>query len=148
MRILVAGALFASSVGATAGPEQTTTRTHNGVTCTWRTSLGGLATCRRSDRVGYLVVVSHRLVMVQTETTKVRFWRNQPTVAASYSRVHDKLATATETHDAITCTWTARDGGGAYCGKADRHGYVVGVTQRRVWVADEGDNLVYLVLQP
>jgi len=91
-------------------------------------------------RVGYVVVVSHRLVMVQTETTKVRFWRNQPTVVASSSRVHDKLATATETHDAITCTWTARDGGGAYCGKADRHGYVVGVTQRRVWVADEGDN--------
>jgi hypothetical protein len=146
--LVVAAVLLAAAPDATAARDATVTRTHNGVTCTWRGALGGLAACRRSDRVGYVVIVSQRLVMVETASAKVRFWRTHPSVSVGHAALNDRRVTVTETHDRITCSWTARDGGGAFCTKANRRGYVAGLTRHRVWAADEGSNLVYLVLQP
>lgn len=130
------------------GSSVTLSQTHNNVTCEWRTELGGSAVCQRANGTGYVVVVSRRLVMVETAKGKVRFWRNQPTHSVGYGALNDKRVTFTETHNRVTCAWTAIAGGGAFCNKADRHGYVAGLTQRTVLVGNEMSKIVYLVNQP
>ena len=86
--------------------------------------------------------------MVQTATGKVRFWRNQPTHSVGYGALNDNRITVTETHNNVTCAWTSVGGGGAFCNKANRHGYVAGMTQRSVLVANEQSKVVYFVNQP
>jgi hypothetical protein len=146
--LVVAIALGCASAGSAAVGGVTVTRTHNHVTCTWRTELGGSSSCQKRDRTGFIVITSQRLVMVQTAKAKVRFWRNQPTHSVGYGSLNDKRITVTETHNSVTCAWTSLRGGGAFCNKANRHGYVAGLTQSVVLVANEQSKVVYLVNQP
>lgn len=126
----------------------TVTRTHNHVTCTWHTELHGSVVCQRSDGTGFAVVVGQTLTMVETETSKIRFWRNQPAHSPGFGELHDKRVTVTETHNNVTCAWTTLDGGGAFCNKASRHGYLAGLTQQHVFVSTEASKTVYFVNQP
>jgi hypothetical protein len=146
--LLIAAGLVGPTAALAAPTSPTVTATHNHVTCTWRTELGGSSACQRADGTGYIVAMSQRLVMVETATTKVRFWRNQPVQSRGYGALVDNRITFTETHNNVTCFWTALDGGAAFCNKSDRHGYVAGLSQRRIMVANEASKVVYLANQP
>lgn len=146
--LIVALVVMGASGSNAAFGSVTVTRTHNHVTCEWRTELGGSAVCQRASGTGYVVIVSQRLVMVETAKEKVRFWRNQPKHSVGYGSFQDNRVTFTETHNHVTCAWTALAGGGVFCNKADRHGYVAGLTQRSVLVANEASKVVYFVNQP
>jgi hypothetical protein len=147
LAVLAVGAACLSSTAAAAPTSTTVTRTHNNVTCEWRTELGGDAVCRRSNGTGYFVVVSQQIVTVQT-ARKIPFWRNQPRHSVGYGPINDNRITFAETHNGITCAWTSIAGGGAFCNKASRHGYVAGLTQRSVIVSDERSRVVFLRNQP
>ena len=145
---LVALALLLPGSAYAAMASPTITRTHNHVTCAWRTELGGSSVCQRANRTGNIVAMSQSLVMVETSATKILFWRNQPVHSTGYGALTDKRVTFTETHNSVTCFWTALDGGAAFCNKESRHGYVAGLSQRRIFVANEASKIVYLGNQP
>jgi len=152
MRLVPAGVLIltlATATGAIAARTAVThASTHNRVTCTWHTELGGSVICEKSNKTGLRVLVSQRLVWVQTRNGKVRFWRNQPSKSPGFKQIHDPRITVTETHNRVTCYWTALNGGGAFCNESSLHGYVAGVSQGLVYVANETSKTVFLANQP
>jgi hypothetical protein len=143
-------ALFAviGSQSANAAGAGTRTETHNGVTCAWRTEMGGAATCQRSDRIGYIVTVSQSIVLVRNGANKIVFWRNQPAHSPGFGDIHDSRITYTVTSNNVRCFWTRVGGGGAFCNKANNHGYVAGVAHLLASVAQENSKVVFLKSQP
>jgi len=134
--------------GASAATDVTGIRsTHNRTTCAWPTGAGTVA-CQRADGTGYIVLVSQARVVVATADRRVSFARKHPARSPGFGPSRDKTVTFVETHHGVSCYWTTLEGGGVFCNRANRHGYVAGVTQRRAVVANETNRIVYLVTQP
>jgi hypothetical protein len=51
---------------------------HNGISCAWSRLSGGVATCNRTDRRGYVLAVARELLSVANGRSQVVFVRNQP----------------------------------------------------------------------
>ena len=54
------------------------TETHNGIECDWSRVGGGSAVCNRADHHGYVVGVTHGLVLVLNEHSQIVYQKNQP----------------------------------------------------------------------
>jgi hypothetical protein len=149
LAIVVVGLGLVGVTAAHAATDGVTiSRTHNHITCTWRTELGGAALCGRADGTGDIVVVSQTIVMVKSAKAKILFVRNQPNHSRGFGPLHDTRITATETHNKVTCHWSALDGGAAGCNKASRHGFVGLISRRHVFVSTEASKLVFTGNQP
>jgi hypothetical protein len=157
MKLLAVGVIaLVTLVEANGAPSAGTTRSANiartyaGIQCNWLSNVTqGLVVCRRADRRGYAGGVAQRFVMVTTVATRRwLFIRNQPRKSPGFAPVNDKRIFHSETHRGISCAWSRLDGGGALCWRADRHGYVVGVSHSHVLVLNEGSQIVYSKNQP
>lgn len=124
------------------------TETHFGITCQWRTAQGGAAVCQRADRIGYVVWVTQRVAAVETARFKVIFEHTQPVKSKGFQNVVDNRVVLRVTHARVTCEWTTLAGGGVLCHKADKHGYIVGVSRELVTVTYENTRVSYNAKQP
>jgi hypothetical protein len=123
-----------------------TARTYAGITCIWpRTTPDGVAICQLATGTGFAVAVARRFVIVQSgKTGKKVFVRNQPDQSPGFGPLNDKRIFHSETHRGIVCYWSRTGGGTALCSRADRHGYVAGVSRSAAIVLNEHSKLVFL----
>ncbi len=148
--MIVPGALFLGGAagGSAATNRAAVVRTHNNITCNFISLLGWASLCQRADGTGDVVVVSQKIVTVRTVKDKTLFHRNQPDRLRVFAPLHDSRVTFVETHNKVTCYWTAADGGSAVCHKANRQGFVATISSRRVLVANEAGKVVFSANQP
>jgi hypothetical protein len=123
-----------------------TAHTYAGITCIWpRTTPAGVAICELATRTGFAVAVARRFVIVQSGKTGKRvFVRNQPDQSPGFRPLNDKRIFHSETHRGIVCYWSRTGGGTALCSRADRHGYVAGVSRSAAIVLNEHSKIVFL----
>jgi hypothetical protein len=72
------------------------------------------------------------------------FVRNQPDHSPGFGRLNDKRIFHSETHRGIVCSWSRTGGGTVLCNRADRHGYVAGVSKSATIVLNEHGKIVFL----
>jgi hypothetical protein len=72
------------------------------------------------------------------------FVRNQPDHSPGIGPLNDKRIFHSETHRGIVCYWTSTGGGIALCNRADRHGYVAGVSKSAAIVLNEHSKIVFV----
>ena len=120
--------------------------TDAGVTCTWpRSTPSGVAFCQLATERGLATAVSGRAVLVLRPgtTAKRLFFRTQPGDSPGFGESNDKRTFHSETHRGIACSWSRTGGGTALCNRADRHGYVAGVSKSRAIVLNEDGEIVF-----
>jgi hypothetical protein len=125
-------------------PVSQTVRTYAGITCKWLlTTPDGGAICQLATGTGFAVAVASRFVIV-SKTGKRVFVRNQPDHPPGFGPLNDKRIFHSETHRGIVCYWSRTGGGTALCSRADRHGYVAGVSKSAAIVLNEHGKIVFL----
>ena len=127
-----------------------TAHTYAGITCMWpRTTPSGVAICQLASGSGLAVGVAKRIVIVQSlKTGKRVFVRNQPDHSSGFGQLNDKRTFHSETHRGIVCYWSRTGGGTALCSRADRHGYIAGVSRSAAIVLDEHSKILFLRKHP
>jgi hypothetical protein len=125
------------------------TATYAGITCDWPRTIRRLgpsvAVCHLATGPGLAVAVARRLVFVQSGKTGKRvFVRNQPDHSPGFGPLSDKRIFHSETHRGIVCYWSRTGGGIALCNRADRHGYVAGVSKSAAIVLNEHGKIVFV----
>ena len=115
-----------------------------GITCGWPSD--GVALCELATGRGFAVAVARRSVIVFSHGRpgKRVFVRNQPDHSPGIGPLNDKRVFHSETHRGIVCTWSRTGGGTALCNRADRHGYVAGVSKSAAIVLNEHSKIVFL----
>jgi hypothetical protein len=138
--------VWAVALPLDAFPASQTARTYAGINCTWLgTTLDGGAICQLATGTGFAVAVARRFVGVQSQKTGKRvFVRNQPDQSPGFGPPSDKRIFHSETHRGIGCYWSRTGGGTALCSRADRHGYVAGVSRSAAIVLNEHSKIVFL----
>jgi hypothetical protein len=123
-----------------------TAHTYAGITCNWPiTTPDGVAVCQLATGTGFAVAVARRFVIVGSlKTGKRVFVRNQPDHSPGFGPLNDKRIFHSETHRGIVCYWSRTGGGIALCNRADRHGYVAGVSKSAATVLNEHNKIVFL----
>ena len=123
-----------------------TAHTYAGITCNWPiTTPDGVAVCQLATGTGFAVAVARRFVIVQSwKTGKRVFVRNQPDHSPGFGPLNDRRIFHSETHRGIVCYWSRTRGGIARCNRADRHGYVAGVSKSAAIVLNEHNKIVFL----
>jgi hypothetical protein len=120
--------------------------TDAGITCNWpRTTPDGVAVCQLATGTSLGIAVGRRSVIVFRPGTvgKRLFVRNQPDHSPGLGRLNDKRTFHSETHRGIVCNWSMAGGGIAICNRADRHGYVAGVSKSAAIVLNEDGRIVF-----
>jgi len=155
MRRLLALATFLILVQVSpAGSARTATqwdivRTYAGIQCTWNGANPSQTVCMRSDRKGYAGAIARSFVSVFTVAPeRLVFYRNQPPRSHGYRPLTDKRVFHSEAYHGITCAWSRLSGGVAICNRTDLHGYVLAVARKRVSVANERPQAVFVRNQP
>ena len=146
--VAVAGStkvVWAVGVPLDAFPVSQTARTYAGITCKWLgTAPDGGAVCQPATGTGFVVAVARRFVRVGSlKTGKRLFVRNQPDQAPGFRPLNDNRIFHSETHRGIVCYWSRTGGGTALCGRADRHGYVAGVSRSGAIVRNGRNKIVF-----
>jgi hypothetical protein len=138
--------LGATAVVQRADASSTIVRTFAHVTCVWPAATkDGVVACQRASGTGFVAIVARRFAMVKKSASgRILFFRNQPMHSAGYSQFNDKRVFHVENHRGISCAWAHTGGGTAVCNRADRHGYVIGISQRFVVVMNEASRAVFL----
>jgi hypothetical protein len=137
--------VWAVALPLDAFPVSETAHTSAGITCKWpRTTPDGVAICQLATANGLAVAVARRSVIVGSlKTGKRVFVRNQPDHSPGIGSLDDKRIFHSETHRGIVCHWSRTGGGTALCNRADKHGYVAGVSKSAAIVLNEHGKLVY-----
>jgi hypothetical protein len=119
--------------------------TDAGITCYWpRSTPDGVAVCQLATRTGFGVAVARRSVVVfGLARAKRLFARNQPDHSPGIGRLNARRIVHSETHRGIVCFWSRTGGGIALCNRADRHGYVAGVSKSAAIVLNEHGKIVF-----
>lgn len=123
------------------------THTYAGITCDWpRTTPDGVAFCQLATFRGLGVAVGRRSVTVLSHGRRLQrlFVRDQPDHSPGFGPPKDKRIVHSETHRGIVCYWSRTGGGTALCYRADRHGYVAGVSKSAAIVLNEHGKIVFL----
>jgi hypothetical protein len=122
-----------------------TARTYAGITCKWQgITPDGAAVCQLATGTGFAVAVARRFVSVGSlKTGKRVFVRKQPDQSPGFGPLNDKRVFHSETHRGIVCYWSRTGGGTALCSRADRHGYVAGVSGSGAIVLNEHSKIVF-----
>jgi hypothetical protein len=120
------------------------TATYVGITCDWPSDGG--AFCELATGRGFVVAVARRVVIVFSHGRpgKRLFVRNQPDHSPGIGPLNDKRIFHSETHRGIVCYWSRTGGGIALCNRADRHGYVAGVSKSAAIVLNEHSKIVFV----
>ena len=120
------------------------THTYAGITCGWPSD--GVAFCELATGRGFGVAVGRRFVVVfnHGRPGKRVFVGNQPDHSPGIGPLNDKRIFHSETHRGIVCYWSRTGGGTAFCNRADRHGYVAGVSRSAAIVLNERRKIVFL----
>jgi hypothetical protein len=119
--------------------------TYAGITCIWPRAGPGAAVCHLATETGFAVGVARRFVAVRSlKTGKEVFVRNQPDYSPGFGPLNDRRTFHSETHRGIVCHWSRTRGGIALCNRADRHGYVAGVSKSAAIVLNEHSKIVFL----
>jgi hypothetical protein len=137
--------VWAVALPLDAFPVSETAHTYVGITCKWpSTTPDGIAICQLATRTGFAVAVTRRFVSVGSlETGKRVFVRNQPDHSPRFGLLTDKQRFHSETHRGIVCYWSRRGGGTALCNRADKHGYVAGLSKSTAIVLNEHSKIVF-----
>jgi hypothetical protein len=138
--------VWAVALPLDAFPVSETAHTYAGITCKWpSTTPDGVAICQLATGTGFAVAVARRFVIVGSlKTGKRVFVRNQPDHSPGFGPLNDKRIFHSETHRGIVCYWSRKGGGTALCNRADRHGYVAGVSKSAAIVLNEHSKIVFL----
>ena len=123
-----------------------TARMYAGITCIWPiTTPDGVAVCQLATGRGFGVAVARRSVVVFSHGSpgKRVFVRSQPVHSPGIGPLNDKRMFHSETHRGIVCYWSRTGGGTALCNRADRHGYVAGVSKSAAIVLNEHSKIVF-----
>ena len=138
--------VWAVALPLDAFPVSETAHTYAGITCKWpSTTPDGVAICQLATGTGFAVAVARRFVIVGSlKTGKRVFVRNQPDHSPGVGPLNDKRILHSETHRGIVCYWSRTGGGTALCNRADRHGYVAGVSKSAAIVLNEHSKIVFL----
>jgi hypothetical protein len=123
------------------------THTYAGVTCGWpRATADGVAVCQLATGTGLWVAVGKRSVIVfrPGRTAKRLFVRNQSDHSPGFRALNDKRTFHSEAHRGIVCYWSRTGGGIALCNRADRRGYVAGVSKSAAVVLNQHGRIVFL----
>jgi hypothetical protein len=117
--------------------------TYAGITCVWPSD--GVAFCELATGRGFGVAVARRFVVVFSHGRpgKRVFVRNQPDHSPGIGPLNDKRVFHSETHRGVVCYWSRTGGGIALCNRADRHGYVAGVSKSAAIVLNENSKIVF-----
>jgi hypothetical protein len=120
------------------------TATYAGITCNWPRLGPSGAVCQLATRTGFAVAVARRFVNVRSmKIGKEVFVRNQPDHSPGFGPLNDKRIFHSETHRGIACHWSRTGGGTALCNRADRHGYMAGVSKSAAIVLNEHSKIVF-----
>jgi hypothetical protein len=142
--------VWAVALPLDAFPVSETARMYAGITCKWpRTTPDGVAICHLATGRGFAVAVARRFVIVGSlKTGKRVFVRNQPDHSPGFGPLNDKRIFHSETHRGIVCYWSRVSGGSAFCNRADRHGYLGGLSHLQAMVISEKSKIVFIRNQP
>ena len=138
--------VWAVALPLDAFPISELAHTYAGITCRWpRATAEGAAICELETEKGYVVAVDRRFVTVLSwKAGKRVFVRRQPDNSPGFGQLNDKRIVHSETHRGIVCYWSRTGGGTALCSRADRHGYVAGVSKSAAIVLNEHRKIVFL----
>lgn len=138
--------VWAVALPLEAFPKSETAHTYAGITCRWPiTTPDDVAICQLATETGFAVAVARRFVIVLSwKTGKRVFVRNQPDQSPGFGPLNDKRIFHSETHRGIVCYWSREGGGTALCSRADRHGYLAGVSRSAAIVLNEHSKIVFL----
>ena len=117
--------------------------TYAGITCGW--SPDGGAFCELATGRGFGVAVARRFVIVFSHGRpgKRVFVRNQSDHSPAIGPLNDKRIFHSEAHRGIVCYWSRTGGGTALCSRADKHGYLAGVSRSAAIVLNEHRKIVF-----
>jgi hypothetical protein len=137
--------VWAVALPLDAFPVSESAHTYAGITCKWpSTTPDGVAICQLATGTGFAVAVARRFVIVGSlKTGKRVFVRNQSDHSPGFGPLNNKQIFHSETHRGIVCHWSRTGGGTALCNRADRHGYVAGVSKSAAIVLNEHSKIVF-----
>jgi hypothetical protein len=137
--------VWAVALPLDAFPASKTAHTYAGITCRWPiTTPDDVAICQLATETGFAVAVARRFVIVLSSKTGKRvFVRKQSDQSPRFGPLNDKRIFHSETHRGIVCYWSRTGGGTALCSRADRHGYVAGVSRSAAIVLNEHSKIVF-----
>jgi hypothetical protein len=133
--------LVAAAVGA-AAPGAKIRSTHNTFTCTWTAAEGGSVSCQRVGKRGLTTHVSQKRVLVRERSGRIVKSLAHPS-SGPIPPIDVKKRTFKETHNKVTCTWAADNGGLVACSKANRSGLIAANTPLAVFIADASGKVVF-----
>jgi hypothetical protein len=139
--------VWAVALPLEAFPVSETAHTYAGITCRWPpiTTPDDVAICQLATETGFAVAVARRFVIVLSwKTGKRVFVRNQSDQSPGFGPLNDKRIFHSEAHRGIVCYWSRAGGGTALCSRADRHGYLAGVSRSAAIVLNEHSKIVFL----
>ena len=122
------------------------THTYAGITCNWpRATPDGVAVCQLATFTGLGVAVGRHSVTVISRGRRLKrlFARDQPDHSPGVGPRNDGRTFHSETHRGIVCNWSRTGGGTALCSRADRHGYIAGLSRSAAIVLDEHGKIVF-----
>src|SRR5581483_1411476 len=125
-----------------------TTVTRGALSCTWASHGGGSVSCARADGSGLRIVVSGKLVQVQSPGGATLFSRRQPARPRGPAREPGTGVVFRHVEDDLLCEWTTAGGGGVFCGAADRRGYAAGLLPTVATVLSASSDIVFIRKQP
>jgi hypothetical protein len=138
--------VWAVALPLDAFPAGQLTHTYGGITCLWpRATPDGVAICQLATGTGIGVAVAGRSVVVFTQGRpgKRLFVRNQSVHSPAMAPLNDKRIVHSETHRGIVCYWSKTRGAIAVCNRADRHGYLAGVSKSTAVVLNDQGEIVF-----